>query len=56
VFGSELSETAMGFVWGAFVVLVKTARHGYLNMNDATLAQAREACWRAFAVDVSKAR
>ena len=51
-----MSETTMAFAWGAFVGLVKAARHGYLNLNDATLAQAREACWRAFAVDESKAR
>jgi hypothetical protein len=51
-----MSEATITFVWGAFVGLVKAAHHRYLNLNDATLAQAREAYWRAFAVDESKAR
>ncbi len=43
-------DATMAFVWGAFVGLVKAERMGYLVLGDATLAAARDACFRAFAV------
>jgi AcrR family transcriptional regulator len=54
VFRPEMPiDATMAFVWGAFIGLVKAARHGYLTLTEATLTQAREACWRAFAVEAS---
>lgn len=44
-------DATMAFIWGAFVGLMKAERHGYLKLGDATLAEARDACWRAFAVE-----
>jgi AcrR family transcriptional regulator len=43
--------TIMAFVWGAFVGLVKAERLGYVKLAPAALDAARDACWRAFAVD-----
>jgi AcrR family transcriptional regulator len=42
-------DATMAFVWGAFVGLVKAERLGYLELGDATLSAARDACFRAFA-------
>jgi AcrR family transcriptional regulator len=42
-------DVTMAFVWGAFVGLVKAERLGYLELGDATLTAARDACFRAFA-------
>ncbi len=42
-------DVAMALVWGAFVGLVKAGRLGYLAIDDAALAAARDACWRALA-------
>lgn len=44
-------DATMAFVWGAFVGLMKAERHGYLTLGEDALEQARDACWRAFAVD-----
>ncbi len=44
-------DVTMALVWGAFVGLVKAERLGYLTLGEAALAQARDACWRAFVVD-----
>jgi AcrR family transcriptional regulator len=44
-------DATMAFIWGAFVGLMKAKRHGYLKLGDAALAEARDACWRAFAVE-----
>jgi TetR/AcrR family transcriptional regulator, repressor of fatR-cypB operon len=41
-------DVAMALVWGAFVGLIKAERLGYLELGEANLAQARDACWRAF--------
>lgn len=37
----------IALVWGAFVGLVKASRAGYLELSDAVLAQAEDACWSA---------
>ena len=42
-------EVVMAMVWGAFVGLIKAERLGYLSADEAALAHARDACWRAFA-------
>ncbi|MFT3764948.1 MAG: TetR/AcrR family transcriptional regulator [Minicystis sp.] len=47
-------DATMAFIWGAFVGLMKAERNGYLKLGDAALAEARDACWRAFAVKKSK--
>ena len=44
-------DVVIAFMWGAFVGLVKAARLGYLQLTPAALDAARDACWRAFAVD-----
>jgi AcrR family transcriptional regulator len=43
--------TIIAFVWGAFVGLVKAERLGYLKLTDERLHAARDACWRAFALE-----
>lgn len=43
-------DVMMGFIWGAFVGLMKAERYGYLKLGEASLDGARDACWRAFAV------
>ncbi len=43
------SGAIIAFCWGAFVGLMKAERLGYLELNDDTFREAREACWRAFA-------
>jgi len=45
------ADVIMAFVWGAFVGLVKSARLGYLRLDSAAFDAARDACWRAFAID-----
>jgi AcrR family transcriptional regulator len=42
-------ETLLAFVWGAFVGLFKAERTHGVAVTDASLAAARDACWRAFA-------
>lgn len=42
-------DVMMGFVWGAFVGLMKAERYGYFELDEAALDHARDACWRAFA-------
>ena len=42
-------DVMLAHIWGAFVGVVKAARLGYLPLDDARLAQARDASWRAFA-------
>lgn len=44
-------EAMMAWGWGAFVGLMKAERMGYVKVDNRTLVQAREACWRAFAPD-----
>ena len=44
----------IAFVWGAFVGLVTAERLGYLKLTDERLGAARDACWRAFAVDAPR--
>ncbi|HEY8090684.1 MAG TPA: TetR/AcrR family transcriptional regulator [Polyangiaceae bacterium] len=48
------APTMIAFVWGAFVGLVKAERLGYLKLTDERLDAARDACWRAFAVDAPR--
>ena len=45
--------TIIAFVWGAFVGLVKAERLGYVKLTEARLDAARDACWRAFAVETA---
>jgi AcrR family transcriptional regulator len=49
------APTIIGFVWGAFVGLVKAERLGYFELTSERLEAARDACWRAFAVDTQLA-
>jgi TetR/AcrR family transcriptional regulator, repressor of fatR-cypB operon len=52
VFRREVDPpTIIAFVWGAFVGLVKAERLGYLKLTEDRLAAARDACWRAFALE-----
>lgn len=52
VFRQDVSaDVIIAFVWGAFVGLVKAARLGYLKLGQAQIDAARDACWRAFAVE-----
>lgn len=44
-------ETMIAYAWGAFVGLFKAERTHGLPLTDETLHGARDACWRAFAVD-----
>jgi AcrR family transcriptional regulator len=54
VFRADIEAQVMiAFVWGAFVGLVKAERLGYVKLTDARLFAARDACWRAFAVDTA---
>ena len=39
----------IALLWSAFVGLVKASRLGYLRLDDKSLAQARDACWRMIA-------
>ena len=41
-------DVMLATVWGALVGLVKAERLGYVTLDDAKLAQAREALWRGF--------
>jgi AcrR family transcriptional regulator len=45
------ADVIIAFVWGAFVGLVKAARLGYLELGQAQIDAARDACWRAFAAE-----
>jgi AcrR family transcriptional regulator len=55
VFRSEVPPDAtIALIWGAFVGLVKAERLGYLKLDDKTFTAARDACWRAFAIDLNK--
>jgi AcrR family transcriptional regulator len=49
--GDVDAPTIMAFVWGAFVGLVKAERLGYVKIAPAAFDAARDACWRAFAVE-----
>jgi AcrR family transcriptional regulator len=40
-------HVGMALVWGALVGLFKSERLGYLQLDDATLVRAGEACWAA---------
>jgi TetR/AcrR family transcriptional regulator, repressor of fatR-cypB operon len=52
VFRSDVAAgTIMAFVWGAFVGLVKAERLGYVKLGPPAFDAARDACWRAFAVE-----
>ncbi len=52
VFRQDVSaDVIIAFVWGAFVGLVKAARLGYLELGQVQIDAARDACWRAFAVE-----
>lgn len=52
VFRAEIAaETIIAFVWGAFVGLFKAERTHAVRVTDAALEAARDACWRAFAVE-----
>lgn len=53
--GDVDASTMIAFVWGAFVGLVKAERLGYVKLTDERLVAARDACWRAFAVEVTPA-
>ncbi|HEX8793379.1 MAG TPA: TetR/AcrR family transcriptional regulator [Polyangiaceae bacterium] len=48
------ADVIIAFVWGAFVGLVKAARLGYLKLGQAQIDAARDACWRAFAIEERK--
>ncbi|MCC6872775.1 MAG: TetR/AcrR family transcriptional regulator [Sandaracinaceae bacterium] len=52
--GDVPAHLVMASVWGAFVGLMKAERNGYLRLTDESLAVARDACWRAFAIDEAK--
>ncbi len=49
--GDVEAPTIMAFVWGAFVGLVKAERLGYVKLPPAAYDAARDACWRAFAIE-----
>lgn len=49
-------EILLALAWGAFVGLVKAGRLGYLQLDEARLAQAGVACYRLIAPDVTRAR
>jgi TetR/AcrR family transcriptional regulator, repressor of fatR-cypB operon len=52
VFRADMdAPTIIAFVWGAFVGLVKAERLGYLELTPLRIETARDACWRAFAVE-----
>ena len=40
-------QALMAAVWGAFVGLVKAARHGYLTLTDELCSQLEATCWDA---------
>jgi len=43
------ADVAIALFWGGVVGLFKAARDGYLELDDADLYAAREACWQALA-------
>ncbi len=43
-------DLMMALVWGAFAGLVKSARMGYLTLDDERVTRAGEACWALCAV------
>jgi AcrR family transcriptional regulator len=49
------ADAIMAFVWGAFVGLVKAERLGYVKLDPAAFSAARDACWRAFALEAEGA-
>ncbi|HGG56455.1 MAG TPA: TetR family transcriptional regulator, partial [Nannocystis exedens] len=52
VFRDEPTLTVtMALLWGAFVGIMKAEQSGYLEVTEADITQARDACWRAFATD-----
>lgn len=52
VFRAEIAaETIIAMTWGAFVGLWKAERTHQVKVTDEALGAARDACWRAFAVD-----
>ncbi len=42
-------DVVLACIWGAFVGLFKAELHGYLSLDAARIAQARDACFNAFA-------
>ena len=42
----EHKEALMAMIWGAFVGLMKAKVLGYLQIDNDTLQQAEETCWR----------
>ncbi len=52
VFRDKPSLTVtMALIWGAFVGVMKAEHCGYIEVTDSDIADARDACWRAFATD-----
>jgi AcrR family transcriptional regulator len=49
--GDVTADVIIALVWGAFVGLVKAARLGYLELTPGAVDGARDACWRAFAIE-----
>ncbi|MFA5677178.1 MAG: TetR/AcrR family transcriptional regulator [Pseudomonas sp.] len=47
IFRSDLrAEVLMTLVWGAFVNLIKAERDGHIQLSDADINAARDACWK----------
>ncbi len=44
-------EVILAFVWGALVGIVKAEQLGYAKLGPEAFDAARDACWRAFAID-----
>jgi len=42
-------DLLIALLWGAFVGVIKASRLGYLELDDARLAEAGEACWKMIA-------
>lgn len=46
IFRNDLrAEVLMTLVWGAFVHLVKAERDGHMQLSNADVEAARNACW-----------
>ena len=47
IFRNDLrAEVLMTLVWGAFVNLIKAERDGHIELSDADINAARDACWQ----------